>query len=49
MGYNPWGCKESDMTEYARTHIQLPYPIPYNFKSFEFEVSYGELSNKHVS
>ena len=22
MGYSPWGCKESDMTEHARTHTQ---------------------------
>ena len=21
MGYSPWGCKESDMTKHARTHL----------------------------
>ena len=23
MGYNPWGCKESDATEHACTHTHL--------------------------
>ena len=23
VGYNPWGCKESDMTEQLRTHISM--------------------------
>ena len=28
VGYGPWGCKESDVTEHAHTCIQLcPTPI----------------------
>ena len=27
MGYSPWGCKESDMTERLRTHICMKWFI----------------------
>jgi len=27
VGYNPWGCNESDMTEQLRTHIVIIFQI----------------------
>ena len=25
---SPWGCKESDMTEHARTHTHIHFLVP---------------------
>ena len=30
VGYNPWGCNESDMTEQLRTHIVIIRDVKLN-------------------
>ena len=43
MGYSPWGCKESDMTEWLSTHANISYikGNPKNSSQFSKHISYS--------
>ena len=36
VGYSPWGCKESDMTEWLRFHFSLPCVGERNGNSLQY-------------